>query len=1052
MSVLQEILEIRGLSSLPLPLWKLKITDEEYEGLKRTLQENQHRLNKFGVEAALCYAEWWRRDYSGNIPSREDVAYGVGVNDYFSQDLYMAARTALKRLGCTFLHSLKGTEYFRTLLNQGGLPVNYIKNGNFGGFTLFLKGLVRELSNINYDWNDEDNSIIHQFNCISYLGKAFKNENIYDVAMQIAHAIIMDDTSLLPYDDSDASLAQLTKSLQNEYIRAKRERKVRPLSLHWKLIKDENGGGYLFVNMDVVKDISSASIPGLNTSTCYSFDIFVAGTLVGKYVRKSLNKNEDGDIIDATYTRISVGMTKDILWSGEPVVEVKVRCDNDDRLFMTVAGCYPPNFDFPQVFQMLDENVYSRNETANSESNIVVFSKQWLSNNAQPINIAKQDFLFVEFAKGAELVNSISGETVKLTNQFTPYSAEFGGNYIPWVEESNYKLVANVPRIRVYDKEKNSVNNFKIKYRQRGENQWKRLNQSSILPIGVIDIQVVFPDEQFVVETFYSIGDLSFESHNERLYSTEIQCFSSQGLHAEIEKLDNATIDNLGDGAWKISRSQETSVCPSVCFFRLYNPGSPTLRLSTAIPFDGVMITDVNGNIIPNGKIISLANLSYFSVISHGNRSRNIEVSYVSERVQDDETPKRLKSKVIDGLVSLADYNELITRMFNLYGVNSFDRTSSVSLSVAGQHIFIRKFVLDSSIENDNIVINDFTEKDTEEFIYDGALYAIPVEDDLPTSDFFPVKLVKSESEENTYKFPEDFQHKEIIVFSGNDTRRRIIPKFYNREEFDYDKAFRTNRDTSITKKWVEFLTSEDLITGKHWKDVCKAYEICSTHNLPFTTHSGLKAVARQPDLLANLVIAMWLNEYKDVFAQDINRFEQELVVALHWIPASKWLQCFNSFMNSIPEPMQAIMFARIDNLVKLIQDLFNSTVSTDIAAELKTYIMTGKIDNGERFTYQEMNNFKMKIRGLSDTNQDLPLIKFSINSDKYYSKQEMLPSYRVMIEAAICAAENACGKGSVDLFSCGGKQHARIINFYRKYFKETYSEIFLRSIKILSN
>ena len=42
MSVLQEILDIRGLSQLPLPLWKLKITDEEYEGLKHTLQDNQH--------------------------------------------------------------------------------------------------------------------------------------------------------------------------------------------------------------------------------------------------------------------------------------------------------------------------------------------------------------------------------------------------------------------------------------------------------------------------------------------------------------------------------------------------------------------------------------------------------------------------------------------------------------------------------------------------------------------------------------------------------------------------------------------------------------------------------------------------------------------------------------------------------------------------------------------------------------------------------------------------------------------------------------------------
>lgn len=1045
MSVLQEILEIRGLSQLPLPLWKLKITDEEYEGLKLTLQENQYRLNKYGTEAAICYAEWWRRDYSGNIPSREDVANGIGVNESFSQDLYMAARTALKKLGCTFLHSLKGTEYFRTLLNQGGLPINYIKNGNLGGFSLFLKGLVRELSNINYAWNDEDNSIIHQFNCISYLGKAFKNENIYDVAMQIAHAIIMDDTSLLPYDDSDASLADLTKSLKNEYIRAKRERKVRPLSLHWKLIKDVDGKGYLFVNMDVVKDISSASIPGLNTSTCYSFDIFVAGTLVGKYVRKSINKNEDGDIIDATYTRISVGMTKDILWKGEPVVEVKVRCDNDDRLFMTVVGCYPPNFDFPQVFQMLDENVYSRSETANAESNIVVFSKQWQSINAKPINIAEQNLQFNEFAKEVELFNSTSGETIKITNLFTPYSAEFGGNYIPWVEESNYKLVAKVPRIRVYDKEKNSVNNFKIKYRKRGDNQWLRLTNSSILPIGIIDIQVVFPDEQSVVETFYSIGDLSFESHNERLYSTEILCSSPQELHAEIEKLDNATIENLGDGVWKISRSQESSVCPSVCFFRLYNPGSPTLRLSTAIPFDGVMITDVNGNIIPHGKIISLANLSYYSVISHGNRTRNIEVSYVSERVQEDETPKRLKSKVIDGLVSLADYNELITRMFNLYGINSFDRTSSVSFSVPGQDIFIRKFVLDSSMENGNIVINDSTEIDTEEFIYDGALYAIPVEDDLPTSDFFPVKLTKAKVGENTYQFPDDFQHNEIIVFSSIDARRRIIPKFYNREEFDYDNS-------STTERWVGFLTSEDLITGKHWKDVCKAYEICSTHNLPFTTHSGLKAVARKPELLANLVIAMWLNEFKEVFAQDINRFEQELVVALHWIPISKWLQCFNSFMCSIPEPMQAIMLNRIDNLVELIQDLFNSTVSTDIAAELKSYIMTDKIDKGDRFQNQEIQNFCAKIRGLSDTNQDLPLIRFHIGSNKYYSRQEMLPSYRVMIEAAICAAENACGKGSVDLFSCGGKQHARIINFYRKYFKETYSEIFLRSIKILSS
>ena len=379
-TALLNILQSRGMAKLQrnYPLWKFKLTDDEYESLKQTLQSHLYDIHRYGVEAALCYAEWWRRDYKGNIPSKEDVAIGIGLQRAYGDALYMAARSALRKHEYTFIHSLKGTEYFRTLLNQGGLPVNYIKNndGNLGNFSRFLRGLVRELSIISYDWNNKDNSIIQQFSCISYLGKAFKNDNIYDVSMQIAHAIIMDDNTLLPYDDTDASLAELTKSLKKEYSRAKRERKARPLSLYWKLYLLNNGQGQLFVNMDVVKDISSDSIPGLNISTCYSFDVFVAGTLVGKYVRKSNNRDDEGNIINATYTRISVGVSKDILWKGEPVVEVKIRCDNDDRIFLTVAGCYPPNFEVPQLFQMIDDNIYSKSETARSEENIAVFTPE----------------------------------------------------------------------------------------------------------------------------------------------------------------------------------------------------------------------------------------------------------------------------------------------------------------------------------------------------------------------------------------------------------------------------------------------------------------------------------------------------------------------------------------------------------------------------------------------------------------------------------------------------------------------------------------------------
>lgn len=1055
-SVFHEILQSRGMTGLSknYPLWRFRLSDSEYESLKQTIRDHTTELNRYGIEAALCYAEWWRRDYKGNIPSKEDVAVSIGIYSGYAESLYMAARSALQRNGYTFIHSQKGTEYFRTLLNQGGLPVNYIKNndGNMGSFSRFLKGLVRELSMINYDWNDEDNSIIQQFSCISYLGKAFKNENIYDVTMQIAHAIIMDDNALLPYDDTDASLSELTQSLKKEYTRAKSERRIRPLSLHWKLKKTSDGQGLLFVNMDVVKDISSDSIPGLDISTCYSFDVFVAGVLVGKFIRKSINRDCEGEIINATYTRISVGINMDILWKGEPVVEVKVRCDNDKRIFLTIAGCYPPNFEYPQVFQMLDDNLYCKSETANAENNIAIFTSDWKNSNSQVIRITDNVLYFNEFTKSLELENSITNEVLTLTNKFTSYTAEFSGNYLSWVERSNYKLLAKIPIVRVYDKEKNRVDNCKVRYRSRfvGNANWKTLKSSCVLPCGLVDIAVEFPDGHSVTETFYAIGNLSFSSCNEDVSSTELIC-SSDSLRPEIENEEVLVITQNGSNRWKLARNPNATVCPTVVGFRIYNSRNPVLKVSVAIPFDGVMIADVHGNIIPNGKIISFANLSHFSIISHGSKNRKVDVSYTSERIEDVTKLKHLTSNVIDGIVSLSDYSDLIMRMFDLYGANSFDRTSSVVLNISGKEIYIRKFILESTINEGKIEIEDTTEDDTSGFAYSGELYCFPVGDDLPTDEFFPVQLERDNESPNTFLFPKDFEHQEVVVFSGPDVRRRIIPKYYNRCENDFDKQERVPHSSHNTNNWYEMLLSENVMTGKHWRDVCKAYDICSHYNLPFTTYNGLKSVARNPKLIAKFVIAMWLNEYKDVLSQDIDRFEQEMVIALHWVPKNLWEESMNEFFEAVPQPLLPMTYMKMQSFVELLQELFNSTVSTDISEELAAYLVSGTLDKGCMFTRSDISNYKMKIRGLSDTNKDLPLVKHNLKMQYYPYWESMLVSYRVMIESAMCAAENACSvENCTNLFSFEGREHARVVNFYRKYFKETYSDIFFKTLKFI--
>lgn len=1049
------ILSSRGIKLIDknMPLWKFKLTDEEYENLKKDLRCHTYELKNYGMEAALCYAEWWRRDYKGNIPSKEDVAMALGLSCDYAKDLFVAAFTALKEHGYSFIHSQKGTEYFRTLLNQGGIPINYIKShdGGLTGFSRFLKGLVKELSIINYNWNDGDNSIIRQFNCISYLGNAFKNDNIYDVSMQIAHAIIMEDTDLLPYDDTDASLRELTKSLQNEYKHSQSERRVRPLSLHWKL-RTEDGKGYLFMNMDVVKDISSDSIPRLNHQSCYQFDVFVAGTLVGKYQRKSVNKDNDGNVLSATYTRNTVGINKDILWKGESVVEVKIRCDNEDRLFLTIAGCYPPNFDYPQVFQMLDDNLYSKKETGNSEKNIVVFSQQWESKNAKTIVIEGQELYYEEYQELVDITNKENGEVVNLTNKFTQYSAEFSGNYISWVEKSNYKLLASIPMVRVYDKEKNKVFNCKTQYRIKNSsiNGWRNLNSSCIFPMGLVDISVEFPDGYSEIETFYAINDLSFGSQNEELYSTEIICDCHALSRVEIEEEDNLVIEKQDTAKWKITKNNNSKICPSLCSFRIYKEGNPVLRLSVAIPFDGIMIVDAYGNIVPNGKIISSSNLGYYNIISHGGIYRHVDVTYKSIYMDESTQIKHLQSNVIEGLVSLADYSDLITRVFNLYGANSFDRTSSVVLNVAGNEVLIRNFILESTIEDGIISIQDGTQEDTNNFVYDGDIYAFPVGEEVNPEDFNTIKLIRENETENRFSFPETFTFKEVVVFSGPEVKRRIIPKYYNLYELDFDKSERFSRSKEVTQYWYEVLSSENIMNGKHWRLVCKGFEICSKNHLPFKTYNGLKSVAKDSKLFTKFVIAMWLNEYRDVLSQDIDFFEQEMEVALHWIPAEVWSECIGELLQTIPKPLIPMMMNKMQDLVSLLKDLFSSTVSVDIANDLATYLVSGGLESSKTFLTSEINNYKMKIHGITELNHDLPLIRFQLQG-KYYPPQNMLAPYRVIIESAMCAAENACNLDCcTNLFSNNCRKYARIVNFYRKYFKETYSEIFFRTVKII--
>lgn len=577
------------------------------------------------------------------------------------------------------------------------------------------------------------------------------------------------------------------------------------------------------------------------------------------------------------------------------------------------------------------------------------------------------------------------------------------------------------------------------------------MSNSCLLPFGLVDIKVEFPDNKYVMETFYFIDDMTFASRNETMFSTELHLDSRHVISAKVDECENLSVEMTDKNTWRISRDACASKYSPTCNLKIIAENNPPLKVSVVVPFEGIVISDLEGKIVPSGKIISYDNLRYFNIISHG-QSGMIDVTYKSDKIEDDDTIKHLKSPVIEGIVPLSDYRDLFARMFQLYGANTFDRSSSIELKICDKRIYIRKFVLDSELSSDKIRITDYTSEDTSDFIYDGDVYALPVSENIKPAELVQIKLEPYNRQMNLFTIPHELLNSEAILFSGPESSRRLVPKYYNFEQEDYSSEVRGEMSAANIILWSERLSKDDVFVGEYWAKTVKAFRIISEFNLPFTTYNAFKSIGRDPKLLVNLILACWLNGASDVLIQEIDRFEDELNIAVHWIPHTVWGECIESFIRLLPPTLINIMNTKLGEITELINALFNATLSAEVASELTQYVAGGNIGDARIFSRADINQFKSKIHGYTDNNIDLPITRFVLQN-KYYVDQEMHKSYRVMIESAMCAAENfAQVKNHTNLFLLESRDYARITNFYRKYFKETYSKIFIGTVKQIVN
>lgn len=1059
-----KLLENRGIKQAPVPLWKLEITDQEYYDLKRILSNlSTFDYWNYGKEFALFYAEYWRREYQGGIPSKELMAEKMGhPQSEASKKIYDYAKDALKKLHIPVIqHNSKHNSrkfFFRTLLLQGGLPMAYVhhKEG-FNKFKEFLKSLLKKTSRIEIDWDDTD--AIKEFTCINILPQSYQNENIYAVSLQIIRAIEEGRDELLPYKTENDELKQLTSILKKERECIKNKAVTRPLSISWVLNLSEAAkgkNGIFTYSLDKAKTIYSSMINGLDAKECYQFDIFVSQQYIATYKKVKFDEEHN----EATYKRINSD-NKSFRWHGENIIDVKIVCDNEKPIFPQVIGCCAPNLSVPQVFQKNSVGYIQHNDFQSSEC-MTLLPDEWDSVEdieKENIFINEETLKLIYFPEDSEknnisIVNKTTNEKIELTNTSSKYSVMYGGVYLSWLEKANYALLKERPFIRVYDVDGECSSPKSVLIQEKGSSSWKNYTQQTILKPGIVSIKVVCPDNSEDIRKFYYIGSLEFNSpDNCSATEAEISCILNWGriIPAKDDISSYAEISrNNQRVAWKVNRNVNASKYPTTCSFEISNSGNPDLKISIPAPYEGLCLVK-NDEIIPNGSVLSVNDFSNFSVISSGKRSNTMDISYFS--VNSTNIPKTIRLNIKNSITPLSNFEESINRMFSANGFNTFDRLSAATLKFGKNTYKIRYFVLDSMANGpSNSIEVHALDKDARFVCNSGELYGCKLEE--PDSENTPKVIQLEHLENGQYIFPEDSEDGSYVIFSGAYDIQRIVPKLYilqNGIIIDKDVDNRINDNSQNRENWHSLLEDGFIQNSSAWEKIPIYMEIADKYRIPFRTFNALTEAVSTPQLATRLLTCLLWNNKTDSMLPALLKIEQEFAMAFHWNRSSIIGEEILSLTSQLQPPMNTYFLPMFMDFFKKVMAI---TLDEAIAIEL-TRALSDNLKNQEpdKISNSDINTYRSQAVGKNSDNTDLPTIDLPLNKG-YYKGQAVndknINKYqKTLINAPLFVYEYTQGWNDILWDDTPeGISRRRVINFYRQYYKPSYYKILIDMLK----
>ncbi len=1148
------------------PFWKLQLTEEEVNTIKSDV--NPGNLHHKGLECAILFAEWYKRDYMGKMPEKRDVAKWAGINQKEHQKKFFdVAIEAITGSKYTIIKKQINL-YFRTLLCLGGLPITYIKENtnNIQGIVPMFKSLVSNLSKAtDFDWKKLDSpdydalADIEEYATIIGVPNTVK-ENLAAAAMQTARGIICNDRRFLPFDADDEDIKEFIELLNKE---KKSTRKHQNLNFALQWCYDASQRQFL-VQVNAPKEIAAHEIVDdhgkqLDGTSPNLFKLFIANSEVATYHfanEEVDNQNQKIYKFRREGSVLPVPITLD-----QAMVEVTVKSDDHQKLALNLPNNSVPDFSEPQVWVQNEKNLslYEKFTKQSSNHFLALYdSKDWTIRREEKASIEASKIIATAFEDTLTLVHRKAGEELTLRSTVSEYQVALLGTELPWIEKASHMLFARVPLIKVYDADNKVVSpkDYTCWYRtephsSRGEDvgPWQELKPYTQLPLGFIAIKVELPDGMEHIQRGYSIGDVRFTTKDAKEDCLTLVAESCSQLKIEAIEREGLTITpqkpEMNAQSWRIQQKdiqqKDINTRPATCGFRLSVEGHRSTTIHVALGFHGVLLADVEGNRVISQTPLSLYNLNHYMLHSYeGNHIGKLSMiraevnDYSKEEIHRGALQLQLMDKgliadvdiprytitqeerstgtsitfpIEKGSRSLSEYiSDHYKRLLCAHTDRSYHPEYMVKLEIGeryeyndrvslvnGTAYYLKEFLLTTVHEEGLFCVQELFDNAIKT-PYNGQLYALPVDWDIKPQDIQAIPLEKSAIQANSFALPEDFNHKEFIIFSGSNDKRKVVPRFHS---FSPDltgtseqrKSFREER----IKQWKRSLTWEKCweIGGK-WEEVCRVFSILADHQVPYSTHLAFEIIARDAKLLAKFVIAMCSlpktsNEtYQSDLLRDggLRRFERELSTAIHWVQPSVWNELFlqpealahhKQFSKVMTNSFRIARNMESDN-EEGTSDTQNKKAEKECLDAFIQYLQQGTKPNQGKITHADANKYKSYLNGVDKDFADLPLLPEKILEvhkifNPYFLPQALKslrvysPVYKIqqaLLISPLIVAEHLKGSdrwnlfaeeqkdpNRWNLFAKEQKDLAAVISFYYHQFPGVYIKMLMKGLSI---